>query len=324
MNMDTDDEDDCGFLGYGYEDLTFLEACLDSDIEAIQAIIEENPTEDEINERDRSGRTGMSHICAAGLYPAIDILSDAPEIDINIPDKEGNSPLIFAAQAGHTDVVRLLLQEYKGIRIDHANKLGFTALMKAAIQGRTDCSRLLLYAGADPKLRDHGRKLCAEEWARYCGRKDCAEAISKFSNTKRFLQRSRLAQATERCSSVPDLASDIFSGTSPQQRQSHKRQSLRKKIKKMLPCNNENIGLSLGEPGSPFAVIARCVSSPVLPGVLSPVNSPPSLRRPVSADDIPKVEITLPYDEEEFMARQSELGIHVGRGRRQRKCVFVH
>ncbi|ESP01760.1 hypothetical protein LOTGIDRAFT_172407 [Lottia gigantea] len=324
MNSETDDEDDCGFLGYGYEDLTFLEACLENDIDCIQSIVEENPTEDELNERDRSGRTGMSHICAIGLFQAIDILSDAPEIDINIPDKEGNSPLIFAAQAGHTDVVRLLLQEYKGIRIDQCNKLGFTALMKAAIQGRTDCARLLLYAGADPKLRDYGRKLCAEEWALYCGRKDCSEAIAKFSNTKRFIQRNKLCQGNERCSSVPDLASDAFSNTSPQQRQSHKRQSLRKKIKKMLPCNNETMGLNLvvGEPNNPFAVIARCVSSPALPGVMSPVNSPPSLRRPVSADDIPRVEVTIPYDEEEFLARQRELGIP--KGRRHRKCVFVH
>ena len=41
----------------------------------------------------------------------------------------------------------MMLQDFKGIRIDQPNRLGCTALMKAAIQGRTDCARLLLYAG---------------------------------------------------------------------------------------------------------------------------------------------------------------------------------
>jgi hypothetical protein len=56
--MESDDENsesvDCA--PYCYEDLTFLEACLEADLDAIQSIIEENPTEEEINEQDRSGR----------------------------------------------------------------------------------------------------------------------------------------------------------------------------------------------------------------------------------------------------------------------------
>ncbi|XP_067685971.1 uncharacterized protein [Haliotis asinina] len=299
MNMDADD-DDGSYYGscYGYEDLTFLEACIEQDVEAVQAILDENPTEEEINERDRSGRTGLSHTCAHGVLPVLDMLAEIPEVDPNIPDKEGNTPLIFSSQAGHTDVVRILLQDFKIIRIDQQNKLGFTALMKSAIQGRTDCARLLLYAGADPKLRDHGRKLCAEEWARFVGRKECAESIAKFSNTKRFCLKSRLNQNVERCSSVPDLASDQLS-RSDSTKQSKKRRggSLRRKLKNILPHNTESLGINLSSPGSPFAVIARCVSTPVLPGVISPVESS-SLRRPVSADNIPRVEITVPMDED--------------------------
>lgn len=51
------DEDESGLVNtYCYEDLTFLEACLEADLDAIAAILEENPTEEEMNERDRSGR----------------------------------------------------------------------------------------------------------------------------------------------------------------------------------------------------------------------------------------------------------------------------
>ncbi|XP_041374862.1 photoreceptor ankyrin repeat protein-like [Gigantopelta aegis] len=285
-------------------------------MEAIHAIIEDNPTEEEINERDRSGRTGLSYVTAAGLVPVIEMLSEVPELDPNIPDKEGNTPLIFAAQAGHSDVVRILLQDYKGIKIDHANKLGFTALMKAAIQGRTDCARLLLYAGGDPKLRDHGRKLCAEEWARYVGRTECSEAISKFSNTKRFYLKSKLAQ-TERSSSVPDLATDVVSNDV--QSKVKKRCSLRRKIKSVLPgSHHESLSLNVSNSGSPFAVIARCVSTPALPEMMSPTSAT-ALKRPVSTDCIPRVEVTIPYDDDAFP--RSEPGM-IARKKAARKSIL--
>ncbi len=54
--METDEEDVMFDVDYEYEDLTFLEACMDGDLDAMVAILDENPTEDEINERDRSGR----------------------------------------------------------------------------------------------------------------------------------------------------------------------------------------------------------------------------------------------------------------------------
>jgi len=35
-------------------------------------------------------------------------------------------------------------------------------------------------AGANPNRRDSGRSLCAEEWARFCGCHNCADAIAKY------------------------------------------------------------------------------------------------------------------------------------------------
>ena len=43
-------------MQYVYEEYTLLEAVVERDIEAVQAIIDDNPTEEELNERDRSGR----------------------------------------------------------------------------------------------------------------------------------------------------------------------------------------------------------------------------------------------------------------------------
>lgn len=68
-------------------------------------------------------------------------------MQITISPLATSENVLFIFTAGHTDAVRILLQDFKGIRIDQPNRLGMTALMKAAIQGRSDCSRLLLYAG---------------------------------------------------------------------------------------------------------------------------------------------------------------------------------
>ena len=38
--------------------------------------------------------------------------------------------------------------------------------------------------GASPSLRDSGRGLKAEQWARFCGRYVCAEVIEKFTKQK--------------------------------------------------------------------------------------------------------------------------------------------
>ena len=47
-----------------------------------------------------SFQTALSHACSSGLTPVVEMLSEIQEVDANIPDKEGNTPIIFAAQAG--------------------------------------------------------------------------------------------------------------------------------------------------------------------------------------------------------------------------------
>ena len=89
----------------------------------------------------------VSHLCANGMIEMLDLLEDIPGIDYNIPDNEGNSPLHFAAQAGHVEVVSFLLNKVRTIQVDPINQQGFTPLMKAALQGRIKCSKLLLFSG---------------------------------------------------------------------------------------------------------------------------------------------------------------------------------
>ncbi|CAB0019823.1 unnamed protein product, partial [Nesidiocoris tenuis] len=42
----------------------------------------------------------------------------------------------------------------------------------------------VIFQGASPTVRDYGRGLRAEEWARFCGRYGCAEMIERHSRSK--------------------------------------------------------------------------------------------------------------------------------------------
>jgi ankyrin repeat protein len=46
----------------------------------------------------------VSHLCGNGMIEMLELLEDLTLIDYNAPDLEGNTPLHFAAQAGHVEV----------------------------------------------------------------------------------------------------------------------------------------------------------------------------------------------------------------------------
>lgn len=81
------------------------------------------------------------------MIEMLELLEDIPQIEYNLPDNEGNTPLHMAAQAGHVDVVSFLLNKVRTIVVDPVNNFGFSPLMKAAMQGRIKCSKLLLFSG---------------------------------------------------------------------------------------------------------------------------------------------------------------------------------
>ena len=81
------------------------------------------------------------------MIEMLEVLEDIADLDFNLPDNEGTTPLHYAAQAGHVEVVSFLLTKVRTIHVDPVNYQGFSPLMKAALQGRIKCSKLLLFSG---------------------------------------------------------------------------------------------------------------------------------------------------------------------------------
>nr|XP_005907039.1 PREDICTED: ankyrin repeat domain-containing protein 33 isoform X3 [Bos mutus] len=103
--------------------------------------------------------------CYHGFQSVVALLSRCPFLDVNQQDKEGDTALMLAAQAGHVSLVSHLINYYAGLDLERRDQRGLTALMKAAMRDRSECVAALLMAGADLTAVDPVRGKTALEWA---------------------------------------------------------------------------------------------------------------------------------------------------------------
>lgn len=79
--------------------------------------------------------------------------------DVEAKDSYNGTGLIRAADRGHVEIVRRLLDT--GIDVDHVNRLGWTALLEAVILGGGDVEHIEIVrvlveeGGVDTSIRDH-------------------------------------------------------------------------------------------------------------------------------------------------------------------------
>lgn len=90
-------------------------------------------------------------------------------------DENGWTPLHAAADAGHTELVKLLVA--KGAVIDAKTKVGWTPLMTAACNGRKEAAALLISKGARLDIGDVTFGRNPLHWAAIQGHADVAELL---------------------------------------------------------------------------------------------------------------------------------------------------
>ena len=138
-----------------------LVVTIENNIEALRLLIELGADVDYYDKTKSQGvidQTAFLYAGANGMNDALILLINAgakPDI-YNYYD---GTALIPAAEKGHVDTVRLLLEKSK-IDVNHVNNLGWTALMEAVIlsDGSSDQQqivRLLLAHGADSDITDN-------------------------------------------------------------------------------------------------------------------------------------------------------------------------
>ena len=91
--------------------------------------------------------------------------------NVNIPDKNGNTPLHLAISQEHRDCVAWLGSLHSIINLEHRNKIGQTPLLYSVHCGKLCGTRSLLSRGADiTATTDEGFTALHLAYARYCSR----------------------------------------------------------------------------------------------------------------------------------------------------------
>ena len=101
----------------------------------------------------RYGRTQLHHCVRNGLTYSVKRLLSIRNINVNVKDVNGDTPLHYAAANGHVEIARLLLQN--GAEVNAKGNDGWTPLHFAAFQGHVDILHLLVENGADLEAQNN-------------------------------------------------------------------------------------------------------------------------------------------------------------------------
>jgi uncharacterized protein len=145
----------------------------DSSFDAAQALVEAPGIQVEV--RNKNDESPLMLACIKGHLKLVQALIDK-DADVNKP---GWAPLHYAATAINPDqlaIVSLLLEN--SAYIDAASPGGTTPLMMAAYFGKIDTVTLLLNEGADPFLRNN-KNLTAIDMAKQADRQNVADLIAE-------------------------------------------------------------------------------------------------------------------------------------------------
>lgn len=118
--------------------------------EVIDAILSYAPTERDA--RDKDGRTPLLWAASSGNVEAIELLTKL-KANVALQDLDGLTALHCAASRGYLECIECLL-ELCGSQVDQTDWSGASALFYAVTLGHADCSQFLLQEGAAPNRQD--------------------------------------------------------------------------------------------------------------------------------------------------------------------------
>jgi hypothetical protein len=101
-----------------------------------------------------SGRTQLHHCAINSLTTSVKRLLSIRNINVNVKDVYGITPLHWAVEIGHIEIIRLLLQN--GADVNAKSRWDRTPLHCSAYHGHVDILHLLVENGADLEAQSNG------------------------------------------------------------------------------------------------------------------------------------------------------------------------
>lgn len=128
-----------------------VQSVKNEDIESLSSLIKRgvNP-----NSTLKNGTTALHKAAALDVPEAIEVLLSAPNIEIDLMDAYGATPLEIASDRGYYECAKLLIDG--GASLAGGNQTHYPPLVAATDKKHTEIAKLLLERGADPNLRHSG------------------------------------------------------------------------------------------------------------------------------------------------------------------------
>ncbi|KAK7271492.1 hypothetical protein RJT34_27441 [Clitoria ternatea] len=107
-----------------------------------------------LESQNADGQTALHLACRRGSVELVETILEYREANVDVLDKDGDPPLVFALAAGSPECVRSLIERNANVRSRLRDGFGPSVAHVCAYHGQPDCMRELLLAGADPNAVD--------------------------------------------------------------------------------------------------------------------------------------------------------------------------
>ncbi|VVA96998.1 unnamed protein product [Arabis nemorensis] len=104
--------------------------------------------------QNADGQSALHLACRRGSAELVEAILEYGDANVDIVDKDGDPPLVFALAAGSPQCVHVLIKKGANVRSRLREGSGPSVAHVCSYHGQPDCMRELLVAGADPNAVD--------------------------------------------------------------------------------------------------------------------------------------------------------------------------
>ncbi|TYJ15760.1 hypothetical protein E1A91_A10G205600v1 [Gossypium mustelinum] len=136
-----------------------------------------------VEAQNADGQTALHLACRRGSAELVEAILEYAEANVDVLDKDGDPPLVFALAAGSPECVLALIRRGADVQSRLRDGFGPSVAHVCAYHGQPDCMRELLLAGADPNaVDDEGESVLHRAVAKKYT--DCALVILEYGGCR--------------------------------------------------------------------------------------------------------------------------------------------